>query len=122
MIAEAPVAAASSVAGMFDKVKAYIATAQSAAADGLTWAEFGELMVALVRLLVESLDAVSVLTGPQKKAMVLEAVGLLFDAVADQAVPAYLYPLWLLARPAVRQLVVALAAGAVEQILPLVRA
>lgn len=122
MIAEAPVAAASSVAGMFDKVKAYIATAQSAAADGLTWAEFGELLVALVRLLVESLDAVSVLTGPQKKAMVLEAVGLLFDAVADQAVPAYLYPLWLLARPAVRQLVVALAAGAVEQILPLVRA
>jgi hypothetical protein len=122
MIAEAPVAAASSVAGMFDKVKAYIATAQSAAADGLTWAEFGELMVALVRLLVESLDTVSVLTGPQKKAMVLEAVGLLFDAVADQAVPAYLYPLWLLARPAVRQLVVALAAGAVEQILPLVRA
>ena len=122
MIAEAPVAAASSVAGMFDKVRAYIATAQSAAADGLTWAEFGELMVALVRLLVESLDAVSVLTGPQKKAMILEAVGLLFDAVADQAVPAYLYPLWLLARPAVRQLVVALAAGAVEQILPLVRA
>jgi len=122
MIAEAPVAAAASVAGMFDKVKAYIATAQSAAADGLTWAEFGELLVALVRLLVESLDAVSVLTGPQKKAMVLEAVGLLFDAVADKAVPAYLYPLWLLARPAVRQLVVALAAGAVEQILPLVRA
>ena len=122
MIAEAPVAAASSVAGMFDKVRAYIATAQSAAADGLTWAEFGELLVALVRLLVESLDAVSVLTGPQKKDMVLEAVGLLFDAVADQAVPTYLYPLWLLARPAVRQLVVALAAGAVEQILPLVRA
>jgi hypothetical protein len=122
MIAEAPVAAASGVAGMFDKVKAYIATAQSAAADGLTWAEFGELLVALVRLLVESLDAVSVLTGPQKKAMVLEAVGLLFDAVADKAVPAYIYPLWLLARPAVRQLVVALAAGAVEQILPLVGA
>lgn len=122
MIAEAPVAAASSVFGLFDKVKAYIATAQSAAADGLTWAEFGELLVALVRLLVETLDTVSSLTGPQKKALVLEAVGLLFDAVADQAVPAYLYPLWILARPAVRQLVVALASGAVEQILPLVRA
>lgn len=109
-------------AGIYGKVDAFVLSARAKAADGLTWAEFGELLVALVRLLVESLDAVSVLTGPQKKAMVLEAVGLLFDAVADRAVPAYLYPLWLLARPAVRQLVVALAAGAVEQILPLVRA
>lgn len=122
MIAAAPYAAAGNMAGVFDKVKAFVETSRSAAADGLTWAEFGELLVALVRLLVEALDTVSVLTGPQKKAMVLEAVGLLFDAVADKAIPAALYPLWLLARPAIRQLVIAIAAGAVEQIIPLVRA
>jgi hypothetical protein len=36
-------------------------------------------------------------------------------------VPRVAYPIWILARPAVRALVLALAAGAVEQVLPLVR-
>jgi hypothetical protein len=53
--------------------------------------------------------------------MVLEAVASLFDALADKAVPVSAWPLWMLARPAVRSLVIALASGAVEQILPLVR-
>jgi hypothetical protein len=62
------------------------------------------------------------MSGEAKKAAVLVAVADLFDAVADKAVPTVLWPVWMLARPAVRSLVVAIAAGAVEQVLSLVRA
>ena len=61
------------------------------------------------------------MSGAEKKAFALDAVGRLFDSVADYAVPVALYPLWLLARPAVRSLVVALAGGVLEQLLPIVR-
>lgn len=121
MVASAAAAAADNVDGLLNKVQAFIATAQSASADGLTWAEFGQLLTSLLRLCVSILDDVSGMTGPQKKAIVLDAAGHLFDSVADRAVPAAVYPLWLVARPAVRSLVLAIAAGAIEQLLPLVR-
>jgi hypothetical protein len=70
---------------------------------------------------VDVLDAVLVMSGEAKKAMVLEAAGRLFDAIADKAVPRSLWLVWLMVRPAVRSLVLALAAGAVEQVLPMVR-
>lgn len=119
----APIAAAQSAGlGLLTKISAFVQTARAAAADGLTWAEFGELMLSLLRLVVTTLDTVSDLTGAQKKAFALEAVASLFDAVADMAVPAVAYPLWILARPAIRSLVLSLASGAIEQLLPLVRA
>jgi hypothetical protein len=121
-VTTAPAAAAEGYTGLLDKVTAFVATARDRASDGLTWSEFGELMLSLLRLVVSTLDAVSSLTGQQKKALALEAVASLFDAVADRAVPALAWPLWILARPAVRSLVLALAAGAIEQLLPLVRA
>jgi hypothetical protein len=121
MITDAPVAVAASAEGMFSKVKAFIAAAQSASADGLTWGEFGELLLALLRIVIASLDEASQLTGAQKKTIALDAVAMLFDAVADYAVPAVLLPVWLVARPAIRSLVLALAGGAIEQLLPLVR-
>jgi hypothetical protein len=122
MISDAPVAVADNlVGGLLSKVHAFVEAAKSAAADGLTWAEFGDLMLALLRLVIEGLDVANGLTGAAKKALALEAVASLFDAVADKAVPRVVYPLWILARPAVRSLVLALAAGAVEQVLPLVR-
>lgn len=121
MIAATAAAAADSQLGLLDKIAAYIATARNATADGLTWSEFGELMLGLLRLVVTILDEVSTMTGEQKKALALQAVGDLFDAVADRAVPFVALPIWLLARPAVRSLVLALAAGAIEQLLPLVR-
>lgn len=108
--------------GLINKVAAFIEAASFAAADGLTWSEFGELMLSLLRLVMASLDMVASLTGPQKKALAVDAVARLFDAVADQAVPAAVYPLWLLVRSPVRALVVAIASGAIEQLLPLVRA
>lgn len=121
MIAEAPIAAAEERVGLLDKIAAFVSAARAVAADGLTWTEYGELMVGLLRLVVAVLDTVTTLTGEQKKALALEAVGDLFDAVADRAVPPLAYPIWIVARPAVRSLVLALASGAIEQLLPLVR-
>jgi hypothetical protein len=61
------------------------------------------------------------MTGAEKKALVLEAVAALFDALADKAVPLAAWPVWILVRPAIRSLVLAIAAGAMEQVLRLVR-
>lgn len=120
-VATHPLAAAGQAVEVVDKIAAYLNTARLTAVDGLTWAEFGELLVGLLRVSVSTLDAVTTLTGAEKKEIVLHGVGRLFDLVADQAVPTPMWPLWLLCRPAVRSLVMALAAGAIEQILPIVR-
>lgn len=118
---KAPFAAATPYVEIATAVTAYIETAKSAAADGLTWNEFGELLVSLLRLAVRLADLIQ-LSGPEKKALVLEAAAALFDAVADKCVPAYLWPIWILSRGSVRAIVLALASGAVESLLPLVRA
>jgi len=122
MDVRAPMTAAANLdGGLLNKIVAFVETAKSAAADGITWAEFGELVVAMLKLVVTFLDTVSTLTGAEKKALALDAVAGLFDAVADKAVPTLAWPVWILARPAVRALVLALASGAIEQLLPLVR-
>ena len=121
MIADAPVAAAATTDTLFSKVQAFLQAAKAAAADGLTWMEFGSLMVALLRIAIHTLDTIQTLTGAEKKELVLEAVAALFDSVADYAVPAVVWPVWLIARPAIRSLVLALAGGAVEVLLPMVR-
>lgn len=115
-----PTAAAAGLSPI-DKAATFISVARDASADGLTWREFGELLVALLRLLIETYEAVPAMSGAEKKAMVMDAAGRLFDALADRAVPLAAWPVWILARPAVRSLVLALASGAVEQLLPLVR-
>lgn len=121
MMSSVAVEAATPHLGLLSKISAFVTTAKSAAADGLTWAEFGDLMLALLRLVVAGVDGVSGMTGPEKKSLALGAVGSLFDAVADKAVPAAAWPLWLIARPSVRSLVLAIASGAVEWMLPIVR-
>ena len=100
----------------------FLNTARDQARDGLTWAEFGSLVAALVRLAVEMLDATQTLSGPEKKEIVLESVAVLFDALAVACVPMTVYPFWFIVRPPARALVVAIAAGTIETILPLVRA
>ena len=54
-------------------------------------------------------------------AVLVLIVGVFFDEVADGLAPIYAKPVWFLLRPAVRSLVLSLAAGAIESILPLVR-
>lgn len=91
------------------------------ARDGLTWTEFGSMVASLVRLAVEMLDTVQTLTGPEKKVLVLESVGVLFDRLAVMCVPTPAYPFWYIVKAPARALVVAIAAGTIETILPLVR-
>lgn len=122
MISDTPLLSAAGYDDIASKVKAFLQAAKSAAADGITWADFGTLLVALMRLSIATLDDVQNLTGSEKKEIVIHAVGVLFDLVADKAIPLAMYPIWYIARPAVRSLVLALASGAVEQILSLVRA
>ena len=103
-------------------VLAFIASARLKAAGGLTVAEFGSLVVEVIRLAVAGLDTITTLDGPGKKAWALACVGALFDAVADACVPVIAKPVWWIVRPAVRSLVLSAAGGALEQILALTRA
>ena len=120
MIADAPVSAASRFTDVLAASRAYVLTARLAAADGITWAEFGELLTGLLRVLTQAAEVLTV-PGEEKKAFVLDAAGTLFDAVADKCVSPWVWAFWLAVRPSVRSLVLAIAAGSIEQILPLVR-
>ena len=121
MISDVPTKSAAHYFTIAERVTVFISAAREASRDGITWGEFGELTVALLRLSIATLEQVSTLSGAEKKEIALEAVAALFDTVADKAVPLTVYPLYMLARPAVRSLVLALASGAVEGLLPLVR-
>ncbi len=116
----APTTVASHFTEIAGAIRAYIETAKSAAAGGITWQEFGELLISLLRLAVRLADMLDI-PGAERKAIVLEAAAALFDAVADKAIPPYAWPLWILIRPSVRTLVLAIASGAIESLLPLTR-
>ncbi len=102
------------------RVREFIDNARTAAADGLTVAEFGDITTELLRTVVAALDSVEA-AGDQKKEWALAAVAALFDAVADKCVPAVVYPVWLLVRPSVRSVLLYYSAGALEVILKIVR-
>jgi hypothetical protein len=120
MIAAASVSAASRFESVTAAARAYVLTARLAAADGITWAEFGELLTGLLRVLTQASELLS-LPGAEKKAAVLSGAASLFDAVADKCVSPWFWAFWVAIRPSVRSLVLAIAAGSIEQILPLVR-
>jgi hypothetical protein len=103
------------------QISAFLAAARTQPAAGMTWQKFGELLVQLLHQAVTNLDAISGLTGPEKKALVLTAVASLFDSVADRCVPITLYPFWSMIRPATRTLVLAIASGGIESMLPITR-
>jgi hypothetical protein len=106
---------------IYDKGWAFVQNARQVSAKGLTWSEFGELSSSLMKLATKFLDTVARMDGAEKKRAVLELVGRLFDTIADKCIPLVVYPFWLFVRPAVRALVIASAAGTMEQILELVR-
>jgi hypothetical protein len=120
MISSAPIAATTDLLSLADKVRAFVATAKSAAAGGVTVSEFAELTVSLLKIAMSAADAIPV-DGADRKVFVLNAVGLLFDSVADKAIPPLAWPVWLIVRPAARQLLLLVASGAIESLLPLVR-
>jgi hypothetical protein len=121
MISDAPRIAALKFTDVVNATKAYCVTAKLVAADGITWAEFGELLIGLLRIAVTAVDVLSV-PGSDKKLAVIDSAAALFDATAALAMPFWSRPFWSVIRPAVRQLVLAIASGAVEQLLPMVRA
>lgn len=113
--------AAPNLATVVARGNAFLELAREQARDGLTWQEFGRLLVGLLYLLVAGLDAVATMSGPEKKAIVMVAAAALFDRFADLCVPVTLYPFWLVIRPATRTLILALASGGVEALLPITR-
>ena len=113
--------AANNLQTVVARANAFLAMAQEQARDGLTWQEFGRLLVQLLYLLVAGLDAVATLTGPQKKDVALTAAASLFDRFADLCVPAVAWPAWMIIRPAIRLLILSLASGGVEALLRISR-
>jgi hypothetical protein len=103
------------------QISAFLAAARTQAAAGMTWQRFGQLLIDLLHQAVTGLDNISGLSGPEKKTLVLTAVASLFDSVADRCVPLTMYPFWTIIRPATRTLVLAIASGAVESLLPITR-
>jgi hypothetical protein len=115
------VAVGTNLHAVVTQISAFLAAARTQAAAGMNWQKFGEMLVQLLHQAVAGLDAISGLTGPEKKALVLTAVGSLFDSVADRCVPITLYAFWAIIRPATRTLVLAIASGAIESLLPITR-
>lgn len=103
-----------------EQVRKYITNAKVLAQDGLTIAEFGELVTELMRVLVAAMDSIDA-AGPKKKQWLLAAIGALFEEVADKCVPLPAYPLWLMVRPAAKKVLLHFAGGAIEVILQMYR-
>lgn len=120
MVSDAPVAAAQPFLSLEEQLRAFVATAKVKAHDGLTVSELAELIVAVMRLAIATVDSIPV-DGAARKAFVLNAVAFVFDALADKVVPLVAWPFWIVLRPTVRIIVLAAASGAVEVLLPLVR-
>jgi hypothetical protein len=120
MITSAPVQATLDLANVRDKISAFITVARVKAKGGVTISEFAELAIALLRIVMQTIDEMPQ-SGVEKKALALDAVAMLFDAVADKCIPSLAYPVWMIVRPAVRSLVLLAADGAIESLLPLVR-
>ena len=120
LISEPCVLAAGSPGGLAQKVSGFVTVARLKAEGGLTVTEFGELFLALMRVAIEAADTLSA-AGSQKKELVLDALTMLFDEVADKMVPIYLWPIWVVARPAVRASLIAAASGGIEVVLQLIR-
>jgi hypothetical protein len=120
MISTAPVQATQDLSVLGDKVSAFIAIAQLKARNGLTLSEFGELVVALLRVVMSTVDSLPA-EGSEKKQWALDAVAALFDSLADGCVPVLAWPVWILVKPAARSILLLTVSGAIESLLPLVR-
>ncbi|NDC64089.1 MAG: hypothetical protein EBZ59_08935 [Planctomycetia bacterium] len=110
------------VTDLESQVRSFIADAKTKARGGLTVAEFVDLAEQLLKLVVAGLEQIQA-PGADKKSWAVNAVGLLFDAVASSLVPVWLLPVWPLIRGSVRQIVTTAAGVVIDRLtLPLVRA
>lgn len=104
-----------------DQIAAFLTTVKVRAADGITVADLAQTVVDGLRLSIKLLDLVTGMTGEEKKAEALKLAAFLFDAYADLCVPLLARPVWWIVKPAVRLLVMQVASGAIEALLPMVR-
>jgi hypothetical protein len=103
-----------------DQISQLIEVTKARFADGVSVSDLAEATVGGMRLAIGLLDRLD-MAGAEKKAEVLKLVAYFFDQFADLCVPLVAKPVWWIVRPAVRALVLSLASGAVESLLPLVR-
>jgi hypothetical protein len=115
-----PSVAASRLDDVASKIKAFIDTARADAVDGISIAEFFQLAMDLLRIVITGVDTLNV-PGEERKSVVLDAAAQLFDAIADKCVPLALYPLWLAFRSPIRMIFIQSASGAIESLLPILR-
>jgi hypothetical protein len=120
MISSSPTTIANNLYDLEQRIQAFVGAAMSAAAKGLSVADFAELSISLLRIVIATADSLPA-DNSDKKTWCVQAVADLFDAVAVLAVPKTFLPIWWAIRPAVRNLVLLAAGGAVEALLPLVR-
>lgn len=105
----------------------YRAATSSLGGSGLSYVAMGEafakLITNMVAELVAELDSDPNTKGADKKALVIEAAGELFDSLSGSLVglPWYLAPLWPIVAPMVRGYAVNFAGGLVEWALGLIR-
>jgi hypothetical protein len=120
MISSSPTTIANNLYDLEQRIQAFVGAAMSAAAKGLSVSDFAELSISLLRIVIATADSLPA-DNSEKKSWCVQAVADLFDAVAVLAVPKTFLPIWWAIRPAVRNLVLLAAGGAVEALLPLVR-
>lgn len=107
--------------GLSLKVAAFINGVQAAIGDGnITASEMYSLTLSLLTIVVKGLEAVPT-AGHMRKEWAMRAVEALFDSVADKMVPAPLWPVWLLVKPAARGLLLMAADGMIEALVPYIR-
>lgn len=104
-----------------DKIADLLTNIRKRAADGTTVADLTQDTVDAMRLAMTVLDTVSGMSGEEKKAEVLKMVGWVFDQYSDLCVPLIAKPVWWVLKPTARTLVLLIASGAIESLLPVVR-
>lgn len=102
------------------KLGQFIEDARRRAADGWSVADLAAVTLDGVRFAMTMLDGLS-MQGQAKKGEVLRVVDYMFDAFSDGCVPLVAKPIWWLVRPAAKALVLQIASGAVESLLPVIR-
>ncbi len=95
-------------------IDAFVADTKARAADGLSLADLGALFNGFIDLCVKEAARLAN-PGVEKKQLVLECVAVLYDNVAPMIpLPMILQPFRPFVRPYIRQIVIALADGAIE--------
>lgn len=103
-------------------ITGFIADAREKAKGGLTATEIADLLLRLVRMLMNAVDSLDA-PGASKKALVLDGVAQVWDAIVPFVpIPWYARPFWALFQPTAKGAVLAAASALIELWLPDIRA